>query len=156
MRSLVARFAAAAAAISLCSAAVVLFAAGVLASPGTLPWFNAQLYPHLKDGRAGGEVGPFTSCQSTFSSATTGVYCTNGDVQITHVNLQGEGLSGTLPTLLAQMTAIVWFDVRLNEIGGTIPTEIAAWTLIKRFYVHYNALSGTLPTEYTTTTTTTT
>jgi len=56
-------------------------------------------------------------------------------------------LSGTIPSQLARLTALEWFDLYKNALSGTMPPAIARLPLTRDLRIHSNRLSGTLPTE---------
>jgi len=73
------------------------------------------------------------------------VTCSSGHVVT--LNLNGNQLSGTIPTELAMMTKLTSLDLRSNQIKGTIPTELATMMNLEYLSLNGNQLNGTIPTE---------
>ena len=64
------------------------------------------------------------------------------------IDLDGNGLRGTLPTQLGLLTELRYaLDLYNNQIHGHLPTQLAHLTYLWSFDLHRNELSGTLPTE---------
>jgi hypothetical protein len=67
---------------------------------------------------------------------------------LTYFDIRGNGvLTGTLPATIGQWTALQIFDVGLNSLTGTLPASIGQWTALTHFSVFNNALTGTIPTS---------
>ena len=60
---------------------------------------------------------------------------------------RGNGISGTLPTQLADLTELGYLDLESNALSGTIVTEIGKLTQLVHLGLSHNALSGTIVTE---------
>ena len=56
------------------------------------------------------------------SSPRHGVSCSSG--RVTQINLQKNGLRGTLPTQIGELTEMVHFELDMNAVSGTIPTQL--------------------------------
>jgi Leucine-rich repeat (LRR) protein len=108
---------------------------------------------------------PLTDCQTlvTFYNATGGSGWTNktnwlannqfctwygisctGD-RATGINLPANGVTGTLPPTISNLTALTLLSLQNNQIGGTIPSELGALPAIKEINFYINRLTGTIP-----------
>jgi len=83
------------------------------------------------------KAGPGTECN------WFGVYCDSGDNHVTQINLYGNNLVGTLPSL-SGLPALTDFNVAHNQLTGPIPS-LAGLPALYRFDASYNQLSGSLP-----------
>ena len=73
-----------------------------------------------------------------------GVECTAGEV--TTVDLGGNGVKGTLPSQLAQMTALRVLNIDESHMSGTLPAGLGALSGLTTIMFGSNRrLSGTLP-----------
>ncbi len=93
---------------------------------------------------------------------------TNSDGEVTSVNLNNNGLTGTLPASIGGLESLTQLVVSNDGIGGTIPSSLAdlrelntVWiagtdvtgqipaglghTGLKQLYLHQNNLTGSLP-----------
>ena len=50
---------------------------------------------------------------------------TNSDGRVTRLVLNGNGLDGTLPTKLGDLSALEQLDLQNNALSGALPTELA-------------------------------
>lgn len=80
-----------------------------------------------------------------------GVRCIDGDLtngKIKSITLDGNGLTGTLPTELTGLDYLMIISLKNNQIGGTLPTELAQIKDLRFLLLQDNAIRGTLPTEF--------
>jgi len=69
-----------------------------------------------------------------------------------HLDLEGKGLTGSLPTQLGLLTALTKLRLYDNKLSGSLPTQLGALTALTHMYLTYtnsntNSLSGSLPTQ---------
>ncbi|GKY93932.1 hypothetical protein MPSEU_000360100 [Mayamaea pseudoterrestris] len=64
-----------------------------------------------------------------------------------HIKVNINKITGTLPTLLADMTRLKSLTIDENLITGTMPTQVGKLSLLQQFGFGDNRISGTLPTE---------
>ena len=74
-----------------------------------------------------------------------GVSCSGTDV--TGLSLPGNGLTGSLPVEIGNLTNLVTLDLSNNSITSSIPTQIGALTLLDSLDLSNNLFSGSLPTQ---------
>ncbi|CAO2826010.1 unnamed protein product [Amaranthus hypochondriacus] len=72
-----------------------------------------------------------------------GITCSNKN--ITTINLQSRGLSGTLSPKFASLTSVQTLILAHNNITGTIPEEFTRMPNLKTFDVSFNNLYGKVP-----------
>jgi Leucine-rich repeat (LRR) protein len=72
-----------------------------------------------------------------------GITCNAGDANVTRIQLNANGLTGSLPALTA-FTALERFNVNDNSLTGTIPA-LASLGALEFFQARNNNLSGTIP-----------
>ena len=74
-----------------------------------------------------------------------GVSCGYG--QVVWLDLDNNGLSGTLPAELGNLTALTLLDLKDNHLSGGLPPEIGNLTALEELYLSNNQLDGALPPE---------
>ena len=74
-----------------------------------------------------------------------GVTTDNGHV--THLYLSSNGLSGTIPAEVADLTNLTWLSLRINDLSGEIPEQIGDLTNLAYLALDSNGLSGSIPAE---------
>ena len=74
-----------------------------------------------------------------------GVTVENGAV--TGLDLDGNNLTGTLPSAMGDLTSLKDLHLWDNSLSGAIPTEIGNLTRLERLRLDRNSLSGAIPTE---------
>ena len=78
---------------------------------------------------------------SSWSGVTT-----NSDGLVTRLVLNNNGLTGTLPTELGDLTALEYLDLRDNALSGALPSELADLTNLTSLLLERSrALTGPLP-----------
>ncbi|CAB9513123.1 Fibronectin leucine rich transmembrane protein 2 [Seminavis robusta] len=56
-------------------------------------------------------------------------------------------LTGSVPSLIGQLTSLKWLSLAPSDIGGTIPTEIGMLSDLQELYLSNPNIFGTLPSE---------
>jgi hypothetical protein len=74
-----------------------------------------------------------------------GVTCATGHV--TQLDLVNNGLSGTIPSELGDLTSLTFLRLSENQLSGTIPSELGSLTNLDHMSLADNQLSGTIPQE---------
>ena len=72
-----------------------------------------------------------------------GVTC-NASPSVTEINLNGNNLTGSLPSDLNNLTSLVTFDVTSNQLTGSIPA-LTGLSSLAGFFVTSNQLTGSIP-----------
>ncbi len=67
--------------------------------------------------------------------------------RVTEVQLQDNGLTGTIPADLGGLTALTVLYLFDNTLSGTIPAELGSLSNLEYLYLNSNSLSGTIPVE---------
>ncbi len=67
----------------------------------------------------------------------------------TELDLSQNQLTGHIPSELSTLTNLNHLDLSGNRLTGNIPAEFGDWTVIHNLYLQDNRLSGTLPAELT-------
>ena len=71
---------------------------------------------------------------------------TNSDGRITRLELDGNGLDGTLPAALGDLSALEQLDLQNNALSGALPSELANLTNLTSLLLNESrALTGPLP-----------
>ena len=78
-----------------------------------------------------------------------GVTVTSGRVTELAIDNTGEedGISGTIPTELGNLTALTSLDISYNQLSGAIPTELGTLTALTSLDLSGNQLTGAIPTQ---------
>lgn len=76
-------------------------------------------------------------------------YDNNGDLiatgNVLSVGLSGNGLKGTLPLTLGNLTQLVSLVLNANQLSGMIPTTLGNLTNLQLLDLNGNQLSGAIP-----------
>ncbi len=75
-----------------------------------------------------------------------GVY-TDNDGRVYEISLARNGLSGTIPAELGDLSELAWLTLDHNQLTGGIPKELGSLSKLKWLSLDDNQLSGTIPTE---------
>ena len=73
--------------------------------------------------------------------------CDSVTGSVTELNLVFNYLTGTIPTEIGNLQALVELDLDGNDLTGTIPTEIGNLQSLVWLFLEGNDLTGTVPTE---------
>ena len=69
-------------------------------------------------------------------------------IDITYeLNLSGQGLSGSIPNTISQLSNLMFLDLSNNNLEGVIPEEIVSMETLLGFNLSHNALTGGIPDE---------
>ena len=66
---------------------------------------------------------------------------------VAEINLIANGLVGTIPSSLSQLSELTTLRLHNNQLTGNIPTELGQLTNLNTLSLYNNQLSGTLPAE---------
>lgn len=72
---------------------------------------------------------------------------TDGSGRVTRLDLGGNGLRGTLPVALAQLSHLQGLYLSSNQLSGAIPAELGNLANLRQLNLSYNQLSGAIPAE---------
>ncbi len=72
---------------------------------------------------------------------------TNTDGNVTGLVLYGNGLRGSIPPELGNLTSLISLSLDTNELSGTIPNELGKLTNLKQLRLYNNNLAGQMPSE---------
>ena len=72
---------------------------------------------------------------------------TDGRGQVTALSLFSNGLSGTLPPALGQLTYLQRLHLQINRLSGVIPPELAGLASLQELNLAHNVLNGEIPVE---------
>ncbi len=69
-------------------------------------------------------------------------------IDITYeLNLSGQGLSGSIPNTISQLSNLMFLDLSNNNLEGVIPEEIVSMETLLGFNLSHNSLTGGIPEE---------
>ena len=71
----------------------------------------------------------------------------NSNQRVFRVRLADNGLEGTIPTELGNLSELRRLNLDRNQLSGTIPTELGNLSELRGLSLYSNQLSGTIPTE---------
>ena len=72
---------------------------------------------------------------------------TDGDGQVTRLELPSNGLTGPVPASLADLISLGWLDLGFNELKGPIPVELGSLENLRALTLVGNELTGPIPSE---------
>jgi hypothetical protein len=110
------------------------------------PELGRALYgPHLicRDGQVT-HITIDDEYPSTGGILSTSIGLLTGLVELL-VHDRHEGLHGTIPTQMGQLSDLVVLNLCCNVLTGSIPTELAQLTALRQIGLHVNELSGSIP-----------
>ncbi len=67
--------------------------------------------------------------------------------RVTHILLTENGLTGTIPAQLGNLTNLEILYLGSNKLTGTVPTQLSSLANLKQLHLFNNELSGTIPAE---------
>ena len=67
--------------------------------------------------------------------------------RVVELNLQSNGLSGTIPAEVGNLTHLQKLSLSSNRLSGTIPAALGRLAHLQELYLIYNGLTGTIPAE---------
>ncbi len=76
-----------------------------------------------------------------------GVTCDSGETTVLRLELFDNGLAGSIPPSLADLTNLELLYLCCQQLSGPIPSELGSLTSLKSFHAQSNQLSGSLPAE---------
>jgi len=94
----------------------------------------------------------YTATDDCLASANNPAYTCNAAQRVTKVTLGGwnhYAISGTLSTVIGELTELTVFNVSHLDISGEIPSEIGLLSKLTVFQVDDNKLDGTIPGSFT-------
>ena len=71
----------------------------------------------------------------------------NSQGRVANISLQGRGLSGIIPSSIAELTSLTGLYLHYNNLKGTIPSVLYKLSSLTRLYLNVNHLSGIIPVE---------
>jgi len=75
-----------------------------------------------------------------------GIVC-NNNLQIEEIDIEENGLAGTLPSELRGLSKLRFLLLENGTMEGSIPSEIAELQFLEKIDLNYNELQGEIPTE---------
>ena len=66
---------------------------------------------------------------------------------VTQLVLSGEGLTGTIPAELGNLSNLKFLYLQHLQLTGTIPAELSNLSTLERLLLNHNQLTGTIPVE---------
>lgn len=81
-----------------------------------------------------------------FTIPWEGINCSNtsGIVRVSEINLSGKNLRGSIPTSLANMTALINVSLANNHLTGSLP-NLSRLVKLERLHLQNNSLTGKVP-----------
>jgi Leucine-rich repeat (LRR) protein len=77
-----------------------------------------------------------------------GVTCDAGETTVTEINLGSNGLDGTLPASLSDLTNLERLSLMFNSnLTGSIPPEFGSLANLTELWLSYDSLTGSIPAE---------
>ena len=92
-------------------------------------------------------TGSVTELSLAFNYLTGTIPTEIGNLQaLVELDLDGNDLTGTIPTEIGNLQSLVWLDLDYNDLTGTIPTEIGNLQALEALYLEGNDFTGAIPT----------
>ena len=93
-------------------------------------------------GWAGGVAG--TSCDPC-QDGWLGISCSGG--RVSNINLVNNGLSGSLPSTLGNISQLSELNLDDNSIGGSLPSSLTSLSNLTDFQIDDNFITGVIPSD---------
>jgi len=84
---------------------------------------------------------------NTYECYWGGLACLNSTFCIDRIEIENNGLSGTIPEELKNLTTLRVLTVKNGTLEGTIPSEYGLFDTLRIFDVSFNQLTGPIPME---------
>ena len=75
-----------------------------------------------------------------------GIY-TDASGRVREIALNNNGLTGSIPAELGNLSSLEELSLYSNSLAGSIPPELGDLSNLKRLYLFYNSLTGSIPAE---------
>ncbi|KAJ0083026.1 hypothetical protein Patl1_10419 [Pistacia atlantica] len=69
-------------------------------------------------------------------------------MQLTFISLNGNRLSGNIPSHLGNIISLTYLSIQANQFSGTVPTQLGKLVNLETLRLSSNRLTGNLPTEF--------
>ena len=90
-----------------------------------------------------------------FISSTLQAQCNDGEIELWdncydidatyELNLSGQGLTGSIPNEISQLSNLMFLDLSNNDLEGNIPQEVVSMETLLGLNLSQNSLSGSIP-----------
>ena len=127
---------------------VLIAARDALAGTATLGWGFDTALVDWEGVTVRGTPGRVTWLELERSGLTGEIPAVLGDLTaLTDLDLSSNRLSGGIPPELGQLTELEWLFLHGNRLTGEIPPELGGLTALRRLYLQGNELTGGIPPE---------
>ena len=82
---------------------------------------------------------------TTIAATRAGVTLNASSTRVTALDLDSEGLDGSIPSSLGDLSALVTLDLSDNSLTGEIPAELGLLTNLRVLRLSRNSLTGCIP-----------
>ena len=128
------------------AASFLLLTGGNARAQGSVAMDRAALVA-LYDATGGANWTNKTNWSTTAALSTWHGVTTDSDGRVTQLNLGYNGLTGTIPAALGDLSNLEWLYLFGNQLTGSIPAALGNLTNLTVLSLASNELSGTIPTQ---------
>ena len=114
-----------------------------LANPGLVQ--DCKALSEIRDELAGDAV--LNWHDAALIAEWDGVIIGGSPPRVRGIDLQGSGLTGTLPRALGELTMLETLDLAFNRLTGMIPPELGDLVMLKKLFLSGNGLHSWIPPE---------
>jgi Leucine-rich repeat (LRR) protein len=87
-------------------------------------------------------------CVDTWQGVNCSQVPSDGFLHVLDLNLNGYGLSGSIPGTIDQLEQLTILDLGINTLTGTVPDSVGQLTQLTELHLNGNRLYGTIPLSF--------
>jgi hypothetical protein len=121
-----------------------------LSSSNVCDWNNEHSIRNVivSSGVTAQDISKVTEEPADYSLVKKGVFCRNGSLFVTNIQIPDNSLKGRIPWELSLLEQLTLIDFDTNKLYGSIPIELSRLSRLQGLWLMSNNLKGRLPSEF--------